>query len=132
MPGLGKLIERNYTPQEKESIELGAAHLGLSVDEVLARLGEGTTDVYLNDIAYWKNVPKRVWDYMIGGYQVLKKWLSYRELELLGRPLSPEEVREVMNIARRIAAIILLEPALDMNYEALKNATYSWPAKSHQ
>jgi len=76
-------------------------------------LGETTYDVYLNDVAYWKNIPERVWDYTIGGYQVIKKWLSYRELELLNRPLTPEEAREVMNMARRIAAIVLLDPALD-------------------
>ena len=85
-------------------------------------LGERTCDVYLNDNAYWKNIPARVWDYTIGGYQVIKKWLSYRELELLGRPLTPEEAREVMNMARRIAAIVLLEPALDANYQAVKDA----------
>ncbi len=31
-----------------------------------------------------------------------------------------------MNIARRIAAILLLEPALDANYRAVKQATYDW------
>jgi len=39
-------------------------------------------DVYLNGSAYWKNVPLEVWEYRIGGYQVLKKWLSYREEKL--------------------------------------------------
>jgi hypothetical protein len=32
-----------------------------------------------------------------------------------------------MNIARRIAAILLLEPSLDANYQAIKGATYPWP-----
>jgi hypothetical protein len=43
------------------------------------------------------------------------------------RPLTPDEAREVMNMARRIAAIVLLEPALDANYRAVKDATHSWP-----
>ena len=30
-------------------------------------------------------------------------------------------------MARRTAAIVLLEPALDANYQAVKDATYSWP-----
>jgi hypothetical protein len=30
---------------------------------------------------------------------------------------------------RRIAAILLLEPALDANYERVKADTYAWPAK---
>jgi len=70
----------------------------------------------------------RVWDYTIGGYQVIKKWLSYREREQLGRALTPDEAREVMNIARRIAAILLLEPALNANYESVKASCYRWPS----
>ena len=50
-------------------------------------LGEITFDIYLNDRAYWRNVPSAVWSYKLGGYQVLKKWLSYRERGVLGRPL---------------------------------------------
>lgn len=60
------------------------------------------------------------------GYQTIKKWLSYREIGLLGRPLSTDEAREVMNIARRIAAIILTEQALDLNYQSVKSAIYNW------
>ena len=41
-------------------------------------LGESTHDIYLNETASWRNVPERVWDFAIGGYQVMKKWLSYR------------------------------------------------------
>jgi len=56
----------------------------------------------------------------------MKKWLSYRERDLLGRALTSEEVREVTNIARRTAAILLFEPALDANYAAVKRAIYAW------
>jgi hypothetical protein len=80
-------------------------------------------DVYLNESACWKDIPAPVWDYTIGGYQVIKKWLSYREHELLGRALTPDEAREVTHMARRIAALILLQPALDKNYEAVKSAS---------
>jgi len=51
----------------------------------MACLGSETCDVYLNATAYWKNVPKGVWEYTIAGYQVIKKWLSYRERDVLGR-----------------------------------------------
>jgi hypothetical protein len=132
MPGKGRIIERDYTPDERKAIERGRQLLGLTDEQALAHLGERTCDVYLNNVAYWKNIPARVWEYTIGGYQVIKKWLSYRELELLGRPLSPDEAREVMNISRRIAAIILLEPSLEVNYEAIKRAVYSWPTKSDE
>jgi hypothetical protein len=49
---------------------------------------ERTYNVYLNDVAYWSNVPAHVWEYTIGGYQVIRKWLSYRESDLLDRSLT--------------------------------------------
>ncbi len=87
------------------------------IAEVIEQLG-ATHNIYLNDIAYWKNIPERVWNYPVGGYQVIKKWLSYREQELLGRPLNQGEVLEVTQMARRITAILLLEPELDANYQS--------------
>lgn len=59
-----------------------------------------------------------------------KKWLSYRERDLLGRSLALDEAREVRDMARRIAALLLLEPALDDNYRKVKAATYAWPTTS--
>lgn len=88
-------------------------------------------DLYLNQHAYWRNIPARVWRYTIGGYQVIKKWLSYREQDLLGRPLRYDEARYVTEMARRIAAILLLEPALDANYQAVKASPYPWSGQGH-
>ena len=86
-----------------------------------------TLDIFLNDAACWRNIPKDVWEYTIGGYQVIKKWLSYREKTLLGRGLTPKEVRYVTEMARRIAALIALQPKLYNNYRAVIKATYPWP-----
>ena len=44
--------------------------------------------------------------YKLGGYRVLKKWLSYRERDVLGRPLRPEEVQHFSDTARRIGQIL--------------------------
>ncbi len=74
-------------------------------------------------MAYWCNVPERVWRYTIGGYQVIKKWLSYREYHLLGRPLTLGDVRAVTDMARRIAAVLLMEPSLNDNYRAVALAS---------
>ena len=117
MPGAGTAIEREYTNEERTAIG----------EDAIVLLGPTTYDIYLNDRAYWANVPARVWDYTIGGYQVMKKWLSYREHSVLGRPLTPDEVQEVTHMARRIAALVLLEPELNRNYEAVKASTYAWP-----
>jgi hypothetical protein len=82
-----------------------------------------TVDVFLNDNVAWRGVPKEAWEFNIGGYQVLKKWLSYREYgtgdkPVLGRALRAEEARAFTDIARRLAALALLHPQLDRNYHA--------------
>jgi hypothetical protein len=120
MPGKGKIVERDYTESERKPVpDVGARH-GVPL------LGDRTLDVYLNDVAYWSNIPIRVWEYTIGGYQVIKKWLSYREEKLLGRSLDKDEVRYVQEMARRIGAILFLEPALDANYRSVKEHAYTW------
>ena len=96
MPGRGRIVERAYRPEER----------GALAEHVVA-LGETTFDVYLNGEAFWRNVPSAVWDYRLGGYQVLKKWLSYREHEVLGRRLRTEEVQHFTDTARRIGALLL-------------------------
>ncbi len=97
MPGQGRIVERAYTPDEKAAM-----------GDNIPTLGETTFDVYLNDRAFWRNVPAAVWTYKLGGYQVLKKWLSYRERNILDRPLKPEEVQHFTDTARRIAAMQLV------------------------
>ncbi len=94
MPGQGRIVERAYTPEE---------HAALGI--LLPAIGATTFDVSLNAHTFWRNVPATVWRYKLGGYQVLKKWLSYRERNILGCMFSPEEVQHFTDTARRIAAI---------------------------
>ena len=96
MPGQGHAAERAHTPKERAAM-----------GDVLPALGGTAFDVYLNANTFWRNVPAAVWTYRLGGYQVLKKWLSYRERPILGRPLRADEVQHLTDTARRIAAISL-------------------------
>ena len=97
MPGQGRIVERDYTDDERNAL-----------GDAIPTLGDTTCDVYLNDRAYWRNVPATIWNYQLGGYQVLKKWLSYRESKVIDRPLLPEEVQHFTDTARRIGAITQL------------------------
>jgi len=110
MPGTGKYVERKQEDEELKKM-----------------FGDETLDIYLNGAAYWENVPKCVWEYYIGGYQVIKKWLSYREKGMLGRGLKVEEAEYVTEMARRLAALVLLQKELNANYDAVKGETWSWP-----
>ena len=94
MPGQGRVVKRGLTLEERASL-----------GDTVATLGETTFDIHLNGNAFWRNVPAAVWTYRLGGYQVLKKWLSYREQDILGRALTPKEIQHFTDTARRIAAI---------------------------
>ncbi len=95
MPGQGRVVERAYTPSERAAL-----------DYAVPWFGPTTFDIYLNRNAFWRNVPAAVWGFKLGGYQVLKKWLSYRERGVLDRALTPSEVQRFTDIARRLAAIL--------------------------
>ena len=97
MPGTGRFVARDYTTPEQEAL-----------GDAAGALSDSTLDIHLNDKARWSNVPAAVWNYKLGGYQVLKKWLSYREHKVLGRNMHPDEVRHFTDTARRIAAILML------------------------
>ena len=64
--------------------------------------------MHLNGRAYWRNMPTAVWRYKLGGYQVLKKWLSYRERNILARPLTLEEMQHFTDTARHITTVLTL------------------------
>ena len=95
MPGQGRTAKRAFSAAERATLA-----------DAFSAIGETTFDIYMNDSAFWRNVPEAVWNYRLGGYQVLKKWLSYREHSILDRPLKPEEVQHFAHMARRIAALI--------------------------
>jgi Type ISP C-terminal specificity domain/N-6 DNA Methylase len=118
MPGGGRVKEREYGADEISA-------LGHKAIEILGR----PLDLLLNDVATWHAVPANVWEFRIGGYQVVKKWLSYREESVLGRPLTKDEAREVTSMVRRIAAIMLMTDALNSNYASSRDNSYSWPTE---
>ncbi len=128
MPGHGSVVSREFDASEGAAISRGAKVSGKESSSYLELLGGSTFDVFLNELAFWKNIPSRVWEFRVGGCQVLKKWLSYRDRSILGRGLVPDELSEFSRMARRIAAIRLLEPELDLNYASTSDSAFTWLA----
>ena len=107
----------------------GRGRIAVRETEVLdERLGTQVVDIALNDGWSWTGIPLAAWEYTIGGYQVIKKWLSYREFGVLVRALTLEEAREVSSMARRLSALVLLHDDVDTNYRLTRDSAIVWDA----
>ena len=117
-PGKGRLVRREWGDELEGLTARERALLGGAVDVCLS--GEGAAGTF------WRGVPSSAWDFRIGGYQVLKKWLSYREGSVLGRPLRDEEALHFTGMVRRLSALVLLTDELDANYRAARDSAGEW------
>jgi len=104
--GKGRWKARPFTAEELPATDYSEAW------------GERTGDLFLNDNAFFGNVPEFVWNYQLGGYPVLKKWLSYRQADRRdGKPLTDDERQWFRQIIQRVAALLAAGPSLNGLYE---------------
>lgn len=73
-------------------------------------------------------MPRAVWEFRIGGYQVVKKWLSLPRGGRARPAPHARQGREVTGMIRRLAAIVIMGPALDANYRAVVADAIGWPS----
>jgi hypothetical protein len=112
--GKGRWKARPFTAEELPATDYGEAW------------GERTGDLFLNDDAYFGNVPELVWNYQLGGYPVLKKWLGYRQADRRdGSPSTNDERQWFRQIVQRIAALLALGPSLDGLYQEAAAAAFT-------
>jgi len=68
--------------------------------------------VYVNKTQYFEPVPLELWEYQIGGYQVLAKWLKDRREQ----PLNLGEIKTYCRVATAIHRTITLQEEIDALY----------------
>lgn len=68
--------------------------------------------VYINDTQYFDGIEKEVWEYQIGGYQVLDKWLKSRK----DRSLNLEEIKHYCKIVTALKMTIGIQQEIDKIY----------------
>lgn len=106
--GKGRWKPRPFTAEETPREEWGEGVWG-----------ERTGDLFINDNAFFANVPEAVWTYQLGGYPVLKKWLGYRQADRReGKPLTDDERKWFRQVVQRIAALLAIGPELNALYQA--------------
>jgi len=69
--------------------------------------------LYINKDQYFSPVPKAVWEFHLGGYQVLDKYLKSRK----GRTLSLDEIENIQNIVKTLAFTILQMQKIDEGWK---------------
>jgi hypothetical protein len=70
--------------------------------------------IRINKDQWFKPVPKDVWEFHIGGYQVIEKYLKSRK----GRELSLAEIEHVRDVARALSFTIAQMARIDTAYKA--------------
>ena len=75
------------------------------------RYDEKTKRVYVNPKQYFEVIEKEVWEFMIGGYQVLDKWLKDRKKA--ERVLSPDDTTHYMKVIVTLRETIKIMKEID-------------------
>lgn len=122
MPRRGSVVERPFTGAERDVIENAARELGTSNRAVQIVIQGGTLDIIINGAAQFSNVPHVAWGYKLGGFLVLKKWLSYRDYSVTMEDLARPEVTQFQEVACRLSCIALLSEQLNHNYATAKES----------
>ena len=68
--------------------------------------------LYINNDQYFSPIPKEVWEFHVGGYQVLDKYLKSRK----GRTLSLDEIENIQNIVKVLAFTIAQMQKIDHSW----------------
>ncbi len=84
------------------------------------RYDEKTKQVYVNSGQYFEGIDEEVWEFMVGGYQVLDKWLKDRKKS--GRTLSYEDQIHYMKVIVSLRETIRIMKEIDESIP-------SWPIK---
>ena len=78
-------------------------------DGVIERIRYADGNVWINSMQHFTDVPKHVWEYEIGAYQVCEKWLKDRRREVLRH----EDVRHYRAILVAIAETLAVMAEID-------------------
>lgn len=114
---------KSLAEQGKELISLHLLESGL-LDEPAAKFyGKGSELVkskatykegklYINDSQYFEKVEKEVWEFRVGGYQVLDKWFKDR----ISKHLDENDIRAVCKIITAITKTFAVQKEIDKLY----------------
>jgi predicted helicase len=117
---LGKLGEQLAAIHLMKSPELDHtfSKFEISGDAVVKKVTyiQKEKKVYINHTQYFSSIDKEIWEYHIGGYQVMAKWLKDRKKH----PLSLEDIRHYIKIARALQLTLQYQDKIDKLYPGVE------------
>ena len=117
---------KNLSIMGKELVDLHLLkHPALSKSEVgipkggsnnveKVKYDEKTKRVYFNKDQYFDNVGKEIWEYRIGAYQVMEKYLKDRK----SRRLSLDEINHYLKMAKAIYLTMKIQKKIDKIFQS--------------
>jgi hypothetical protein len=101
----------------------GSGRLGRT-RRVLRDYREDERRVYVNEEGqHFDGIPLQVWEYRIGGYQVLDRWLQDRA----GRKLTLEEIQAFCRTATALGRTVEVQKRIDELYAAVEESVEMMP-----
>jgi hypothetical protein len=73
--------------------------------------------VYINQAQYFSGIQQEIWEYQVGGYQVMYKWLKDRKNQALTLP----EIRHYIRIAKALELTGKYQAEIDRLYPAIED-----------
>ena len=83
------------------------------------RQGNTKERIWINNTQYFEGVPKDIWEFQVGGYQVCAKWLKDRK----GRKLTYDDLTHYQQIVSALSETIKLMK----NIDNVISASGGWP-----
>lgn len=111
---LGWALVQSHLLRELPRHKLAAYHGKGGHDVEAVRYAPADASLWINKTQCFRPVPQNVWDFHIGGYQVLDKYLKSRK----GRTLSLDEINHVAAITGSLSFTIAQMAKIDKAYAA--------------
>ncbi|MDO9465425.1 MAG: type ISP restriction/modification enzyme [bacterium] len=81
--------------------------------------------IYINQNQYFEGIEKEIWEYQIGGYQVLNKWLKDRKK----RTLSLDDIKHYCQISTALKKTIEIQKEIDNLYPEIEREVIEFEEK---
>ena len=94
--------------------------MGSTLDDELVKSKAIYKDrkIFINDSQYFCKAEKEVWEFQVGGYQVLDKWIKDRK----GKHLNEDDIRHVCKTITAISKTIEIQKRIDKLYTLIEKS----------